>query len=281
MRVLEWTTGRLQRAAIESARLEAQVLLAHVLSSDRVSLYTNYDKPLSADELAAYRSLIQRRLQGHPVAYLVGEQEFWSLSFSVDPSVLIPRRDTETAIEVVLDAIEDRQAVLYIADIATGSGAIAVTLASELPNARVVATDVSERALAVCRHNAERHALAERVETRLGDGFDAMRDREMFDIVVSNPPYIPSADIEGLSPEVQSEPRLALDGGHDGLHILRRLIADAPDHLAPHGRLVLEHGFDQAKAVTDLFECSQWFEPPETRRDMGANPRVTSACKRA
>jgi release factor glutamine methyltransferase len=278
LRVLDWTTSRFQRAGIEPARLEAQVLLAHTLACDRVRLYTNFDRPLHPDELAAYRQLIQRRLAGEPMAYLTGEQEFWSLSFRVTPDVLIPRRDTEIAIEVVLDAVPDRAAPLRIADVATGSGALAVTLARELGQAAVVATDVSEAAARVARDNAERLGVADRIEVRLGDLLAPLRG-EVFDVLVSNPPYVRTPDIAGLAPEVRCEPRLALDGGADGLACLRRIVAGAAAHLAPGGLLALEHGFDQDAAVRQLIDVTGAFAPAQTRRDLGGHPRVTHAVR--
>lgn len=280
LRVLEWTTARFQRAGLESARLEAQVLLAHVLSCNRVSLYTQFDKPLGPEELSRYRALISDRLAGKPVAYLVGEQEFWSLPFCVDESVLIPRRDTETVIEVALDLYPERTAELAIADIATGSGAIAVTLAKELAFAHVVAADVSRPALALTVRNAERNGVAERVDTLRSDLWRSFDDEARFDIVVSNPPYIASGDIEALAPEVRCEPRLALDGGLDGLDLIVKLVSGAPDRVRTGGYLILEHGYDQAEAVAQIIADVDAFEPAELRRDMGGNPRVTWARRR-
>ena len=379
MRVLEWTTERFARAGLDSPRLEAQILLAHALSCDRVQLYTRFDQPLAPEELSGYRGLIKQRLAGRPVAYLIGEQEFWSLPFHVDPAVLIPRRDTETVIEVVLDEIDraavgdegdagdavqaaqagdagtdgaadvpdptdgdgelvyvmdewpgvepdpefasgdddghgdaggdpesgpaavagpgadsagsrgpigrarksSRMQALRIVDLCTGSGAIAVTLASELPASSVIATDLSAPAAELARRNAGRNQVADRVAIRTGDLFAALGsppgpDRG-FDIVVSNPPYIPSRDLAGLSPEVRSEPPMALDGGGDGLDLVRRIIDRAPAYLVPGGLLVLEHGHDQADAVAVLFERSGAYEPSSLRRDLGRNPRVTYA----
>ena len=160
--VLDWTAKRFADAGLPSARLEAQVLLTHVLACTKTQLYTQFDKPLGEVELARYRELIKRRLGGEPLAYLVGEQEFWSLPFFVDASVLVPRADTETLIQVVLDATPDRKAPLRVLELCTGSGAVAVTLARELPGATVVATDVSPAAVAMAQRNVERHGLAAR-----------------------------------------------------------------------------------------------------------------------
>jgi release factor glutamine methyltransferase len=279
LKVLDWTTGRFERADIDSPRLEAQVLLSHALKCDRVALYMSFDKPLRSEELAAYRGLIERRLAGEPVAYLVGEQEFWSLPFTVDRTVLVPRRDTETLIEVVLDEVGERARALRIADIATGSGAIAITLASELTNAIVIATDISDAAVAMATKNAARNDLAARVDVRQGDLLEPVAGEEPFDIIAANLPYVRSADIDGLSSEVKHEPRGALDGGADGLDIVRRLIDAAPAALVPGGLLVLEHGFDQADDVTALFAASGAFEPAQTRKDLGDQPRITWARK--
>lgn len=276
LRVLQWTTGRFTKAGIETARLEAQVLLAHALQCDRVALYMQYDKPLVESELTAYHALIRRRLDGEPVAYLTGEQEFWSLPFHVDKRVLIPRRDTETVIELVRDETQ-RNTAVRIADIATGSGVLAITLLHELPNSTAIATDTSDEALAVAKQNAERNEVAARIDLRQGDLLAALGNADQVDVLVSNPPYIASADIDGLSAEVRHEPRIALDGGDDGLHALRAIIAAAHKHIASGGLLVLEHGHDQADAVRDLIDASGSFKSVQTRNDLAGNPRVTWA----
>lgn len=274
LRVLEWTTGRFAQAGFDSARLEAQVLLAHVLECDRVALYMQYDKPLGEPELAAYRALIRRRLAGEPVAYLTGRQEFWSLPFEVDQRVLIPRHDSETMIEIVRDNTQS-DAALCLADICTGSGALAITLLRERANATAVATDNSDDALAVARHNAEANGVLERIELRCGDMLAALAADERFDVIVSNPPYIPSGDIDGLSAEVRHEPRAALDGGADGLDFVRTLIEGAHLHLSPGGLLAIEHGYDQAGAVRELIDATARYEPARTRDDLAGQPRIT------
>ena len=268
MSVLSWTSGRFAERGIASARLDAEVLLAHVLKTSRVGLYTGFDKPLEEDELAAYRELIKRRLAGEPVAYLVGEQEFWSLPLSVDARVLIPRRDTETLVEVGRRAGGHR-----VADVATGSGAVALALAKELPEARFVATDLSDDALAVARANVTRLGLADRVELRAGDLVDPL-DGE-FDLVVANPPYVPTGDLSGLSVEVRREPRQALDGGRDGLDVIRRLVPAARARLVEGGTLAVEHGFDQGPAVRALFESAD-YRDVTTTKDLAGQERVTS-----
>jgi release factor glutamine methyltransferase len=280
LKVLDWTAKRFDDAGIAAARLEAQVLLAHVLGCTRVQLYTNFDRPLDEAELAGYRDLIRRRLAGEPVAYLVGEQEFWSLPFFVDDRVLVPRRDTETVIEVVLDAIADRASPRAIVDACTGSGCIAVTLAHELPAARVVATDVSAGAAEVARQNAERNRVGDRVEIRVGDLLAPAADVLPVDLLVSNPPYVAAGDLADLAVEVRREPAVALVGGADGLDVLRRLVRAAPDAVRPGGLLVLEHGYDQAERVAQLIADTGAFAAATTRKDLGGQPRVTSARRR-
>lgn len=271
--VLDWTTQRFTEAGIAGARLEAQLLLAHVLGCSRVQLYTGFDKPLGEEELAAYRGLIKRRLAGENVSYLLGEQEFWGLKLHVNEHVLVPRPDTETLIEVARALRADRGAPCRVLDLCTGSGAIAIALAKELPAATVVATDVSPEAVAIAKQNAERNGVADRVDVRLGDLW-APVGNERFDLVVSNPPYIASAIIPTLSAEVRREPRLALDGGASGLEFYDRICGGAREHLEPGGALVVEHGFDQAEAVRARFERAG-FVQIELTHDLGKNPRIT------
>ena len=271
--VLDWTTQRFTDAGITSARLEAQLLLAHVLGCSRTQLYMGFDRPLAEPELAGYRGLIKRRLGGESVAYLVGEQEFWGLPFHVDPSVLVPRPDTETVIEVSRTLVTDRAAACRVLDLCTGSGAIAVSLAKELPSARVVATELSPEAVVIARRNVDRNGMADRVEIRAGDLFAPVAG-ETFDLIVSNPPYIASGVIATLAAEVKGEPRLALDGGPDGLVFYDRICAAAPAHLVPGGALVLEHGFDQAEAVRARMVAAG-FTGVTLVHDLGKNPRVT------
>ena len=271
--VLDWTTQRFTEAGIAAARLEAQLLLAHALGCSRMQLYTGFDKPLGEAELAAYRALIKRRLGGESVSYLLGEQEFWGLPFHVDENVLVPRPDTETVIEVVRAARLDRAAPCRILDLCTGSGAIAVALAKELPAATVVATELSPDAVAIAQKNAARNGVADRVDVRAGDLFAPVAG-ERFDIIVSNPPYIASAVIPTLSKEVQREPRLALDGGPDGMQFYDRICPVAREYLVAGGVLVVEHGYDQADAVRERFERAG-FRDVILTHDLGKNPRVT------
>lgn len=271
--VLDWTAQRFTDAGIEAARLEAQLLLAHVLGCTRVQLYTGFDRPLDEPELAAYRALIKRRLAGEPVAYLLGEQEFWGLPFWIDPSVLVPRPDTETVVEVARATRADRAAPCRVLDLCTGSGALAISLAHELPAAQVIATEISPDAAALARRNAERNAVADRVDVRAGDLWAPVAG-ERFDLVVSNPPYIATGVIPTLPADVRREPRIALDGGPDGLAFYDRICAHAREHLVPGGALVVEHGFDQADAVRARFERAG-LERVTLVHDLAKQPRVT------
>jgi release factor glutamine methyltransferase len=277
--VLDWTTRRFTEANVVGARLEAQVLLAHALKCTRMQLYTGFDRPLGEDELAAARALIKRRLAGVPLAYLVGEQEFWSLPFTVTSDVLIPRSDTEAVVQVVMDRLgRERDRPRRGLDLCTGSGVLAVTLARELLGLHVKATDVSAAAVAVARGNAARHGVSDRVDVVLGDLWAAVPDGA-YDLIVSNPPYIRTGDLAGLDREVQQEPRLALDGGDDGLGFYRRIAAELPSRLASGGWIAVEHGHDQGADVAAILDASGVTTPAVTVLDLARRPRVTVAAR--
>lgn len=247
LKVLTWTTGYLADKGVENARREAEWLLCTATGLNRVGLYLNFDKPLSDDELTAARTLVSRRGRREPLQHILGNQEFDGLSFDVTPAVLIPRHDTETLVEQAFSHVPGARSIL---DIGTGSGCIAVSLARRLPEAAVTAVDISGDALAVARHNAARHDVD--VEFLQGSFFQPVAGR-CFDLIVSNPPYIPSADLAGLQPEVRDfEPRPALDGGEDGLAAYRQIVGAAPNHLVPGGWLLLEVGAGQAADVAEL-----------------------------
>ena len=245
------------------------MLLASTLDLDRVGLYINFERPLDATELASFRELVQRRALREPVQYILGEAEFWSLPFDVSPAVLVPRADTEVLVEEALARLEGSAKVL---DVGTGSGAIAIALAHERPEAQVTALDCSEPALDVARGNASKNAVIDRVTFLLGDLSDLPVGP--FDIVVSNPPYIPTADCEQLMLEVRNhEPRLALDGGEDGLEAYRHLADQAEKILIPGGWLLVEVGIGQASDVESLFKTAGLTEISH-REDYSRIPRV-------
>jgi len=268
LKVLKWTQGRFAERGITTARLDAEVLLAHLLKRDRVGLYTHFDQPMAAEELATFRALIKRRLAGESVAYLVGKKEFRSLELEVNAAVLVPRPDTEIAVEVAL-RLAAAVAAPTFCDIGTGSGAIALALKSARPESALTAVDLSPAALVVARANAARLALE--VEFLEGDLLAPVAGRR-FDVLVSNPPYIPTGELAGLPAEVRAEPRLALDGGDDGLALLRRLIAGAP---AIAAALVVEHGDGQSASVQALFTAAGFVEV-DAARDLAGTERVVS-----
>nr|WP_162493601.1 peptide chain release factor N(5)-glutamine methyltransferase [Syntrophotalea acetylenivorans] len=248
LKVLQWTAGYLQEQGIEGARLDAELLLTEVLQLDRVGLYVNYDRPLEATELAAYRQLVGRRARREPVAYILGRSEFWSLPLVVRPEVLIPRPDTEVLVEEALQRADSESRIL---DVGTGSGAIAIALAHELPGAQLVAIDLSDAALAVAKENARSNNVAERISFQQGD-LQSLPTGP-FELIVANPPYIPQGDLASLQPDVRDyEPHLALAGGSDGLDCYRILSAQSRQCLTAGGWMLLEVGVGQAQAVQQL-----------------------------
>lgn len=250
LKILRWTADYFREKGIDSARLDAELLLADTLELDRVGLYLHFDRPLSPDELASFRARVRRRAGHEPVQYILGESEFWSLALAVGPAVLIPRPDTEVLVEEVLSRLTDEAELL---DVGTGSGAIAIAVAHEKPGVLVTAIDNSPAALRVARRNAERHGLAERI--RFLEADLARLPEKTFDLVVSNPPYIAAAEWAALMPEVRDhEPRAALYGGEDGLEAYRHLARQAAGVLKPGGWLLVEVGASQASAVRTLFD---------------------------
>ncbi|WP_025322703.1 peptide chain release factor N(5)-glutamine methyltransferase [Deferrisoma camini] len=265
----EYLAGR----GVANPRLDAEVLLAHVLGVPRIRLYTEFDKPLEEAEVAAYREAVRRRARREPVAYITGEREFWSLRFRVAPGVLVPRPETELLVEAALEGTADTGRVL---DLGTGSGCVVVAFLRERPGWTGVGVDASAEALEVARENAGSLGVADRLELRQGDLFGPVGG-ERFDRIVSNPPYVPTAELETLEPEVNRfEPRGALDGGPDGLAVIRRIAAAAAGFLAPGGRLVLEFGRGQERAVAAILE-EAGFSQVEIRDDLAGIPRVAVA----
>ncbi len=270
-KVLAWTVGRFSERRFGTPRLDAELLLCEVLKWPRVQLYTHFDQPLSPTELAAYRELVKRRLAGEPVAYLLGRRDFHQLSLAVDARVLIPRPETELLVDAILERIPQGGRLL---DVCTGSGAIALACKHARPDLDVTAIDLSKDALAVAEHN--RASLGLQVRLLAGDLYAPVRS-ERFDFIASNPPYIATGDLAGLPPEVRKEPRLALDGGPDGLDLLRRLIDDAAAHLQPAGWFACELGQGQAPAVAARL-VERGFSSVKTIRDYGDIERIVVGC---
>jgi len=274
--------ARLEAARTPSAALAAELLLMHAAGCDRSRLYAHPEEIMAAEISQRYWELIERRAAGVPAQYLTGKQEFWGLEFRVTPDVLIPRPETEHVIEVALARIGDarRTAPLDIADIGTGSGCIAVALAKELPHARITATDISSAALEIARRNAATHGVANRIRLVESNLFDAVDSIAKFDLIVSNPPYVAERDAESLSIEVRGhEPYSALFAGEDGLALYRRLIAGAEDRMKPGGHLVLEIGFGQFEAVSDLLDAAHGWTRVSATMDLAGIPRVLAAIR--
>ena len=270
----------LSAAGVENARLDAEVLLRQLLGIDKAELYLNLDAAVNSEDQTRFRGLLLRRARQEPVAYITGRKEFWSLDFVVTPDVLIPRPETELVVEVALEHAKrcSRKSQLQILDLGTGSGAIAISLAKELPEARMTAVDVSAAALHVARRNSERHGVANRIHFLGGNLFEYVLGE--FDLVVSNPPYVRRGELSTLPPAIREwEPLTALDGGIDGLDCYRRIIAEAHRCLAPGGGMILEIAADRGKAVADLFSGAGGYTPSLLYQDYARRDRVIAAKK--
>lgn len=282
--LVKWTAGYFSDHQVENARNEAEILLAHSLGLRRIDLYLNYDQPLCDDELARFKALIKRRVDGVPVAYITGNHEFWSLALAVNPSVLIPRPETECLVEAVLPLLDDKTgAAKRVLDMGTGSGAIIISLAHEHPEHCYMAMDRSVAALQTARQNARRHKLDHRIGWFCGSWTAALApDRETFDLIVSNPPYVRSSDIDGLQVEIRDhEPGLALDGSTDGLQCLRLIIESAYRHLKAGGSVALEMGCDQAADIARIAAAVGQYGPPRIIKDYSGLDRVAVMVKKA
>ena len=296
----------LEAAGIETARLDAECLAAQALGRPRWQVLLTPRRRLTPEEFGRYLALLGRRERREPLAYVLGMREFWSLSLSVSSGVLVPRPETETLVEATLAVWSEMQAEASrepratsrelraesressiegptIVELCTGSGAVAIALATEIPTARILATDVSWRALRVARANALAHAVAGRIAFLRGNlwqAVDGQAPAGSVDLVVANPPYVPTRDVATLMPEIQWEPRLALDGGADGLRVQREIIATSPERIRPGGWLLLEIGADQAEAILALLRKQGRFETGRIFRDLAGRPRVIAARRR-
>lgn len=267
----------LAQIGVDSALLDAQLLVGLAVDMNRAELMANGSHSITPDQLKTAQSLIVRRLEGEPVAYILGQQEFWSLSFRVDRSVLIPRPETERLVELCLARFKHRSPQ-KILEIGTGSGAIVAALAHELSSTQFLATDISPESIQIAHHNLSALGLRERVELRESDVFDAIRPEQRFDAIVSNPPYVTTAEMEDVSPEVRLfEPIGALCGGDDGLMVTRRLVQRAHYHLTSGGWLLVEIGASQGEQVAALFR-SAGLSDVCVEMDLAGLPRVVAGC---
>jgi len=266
----------------DSCKLDAELLMSHCLKQTRTYLYTWPEKILSENQQACFDELVQKRLQGQPIAHLMGEREFWGLNLKVTPDTLIPRPDTEILIETALQKLStlkkvnaplsQNQQACHILDLGTGTGAIALALKSELPACKVTAIDFSLAALEVAKHNALSHQL--NIELIHSSWFDALKSLQQFDLIASNPPYIEAQDPHLTQGDVRFEPLSALTAGSDGLDDLKVIIGQACSFLKKDGWLLVEHGYNQAHSVATLF-AQHDFKHIETIQDYGQNPRIT------
>jgi release factor glutamine methyltransferase len=279
-RLLGWTADYLKQHGSESPRLEAEVLLAHARGCKRIELYTSFEDPAGDQLRTTFRALVKRRAEGAPVAYLVGHREFYSLDFRVTPDVLIPRPETELLVLALLDlykARDPRDSPVTIADVGTGSGIIGITAARHVPKALVTAIDISPAALAVARDNATRLGVADRVTLVESDLFQAVKDPPVFDFIASNPPYVSTAEMEQLAPEVRQEPQLALVAGPSGMDVIDRLIPQAAARLSGLGYLLLEISPMLQQQVEAAVQAEGRLEHQKTINDLAGLPRVVVA----
>jgi len=278
-KVLDWVTSDFKARNIEAPRLEAELLLCHVLAFERIQLIVERDRPLVDHELSAYRSLVSRRRNHEPAAYLLGKREFFGHSFELERGVLIPRPDTETLVEVALERTRQQFMHGRMIDVCTGSGNVAISFAKERPTWRVIGTDVTSEAIRLASRNAVRLGAAWNTDYRTGDLLAPVQNSGPFDLVTANPPYIPSAELGELAAGIRDhEPCLALDGGSDGLDFVRRLIDEAPACLEPHGVLAIEIACDQGLRVIEQMERRD-FRDVRVNRDLGNRDRVISGVR--
>lgn len=273
------SSRQLLDAGIDTGSLEASLLLGRATGMDRLGLINRTADMLSDEDWEQFQTLLARRLQREPIQYILGSTEFMGMDFLVSPAVLIPRADTETLIEAVLDLEEERGSTtpVVVADIGTGSGAIAIVLAKSLPYLKVIATDISPEALEVARTNARRHDVLDQIDFRLGDGLSVLGDTKVH-YLVSNPPYIDEEEIATLEPEVRDyEPRLALTPGQDGMRWYRTFATEGANFVEPGGFLAVEVGYKQGADVSSLLSSLPHWEKPAVREDLGSIERVVTA----
>lgn len=279
-KLLLWTTHYFQEHHLDSPRLDAELLLAHVLHKQRIYLYTDFDLIVEPSELSLYREYIKKRVSGISTAAIIGEKEFMGLTFKVNEDVLIPRPDTETWLEKVIQYHRNEQG-LTVADLGTGSGAILLSFLYYCREDTGVGVDISDKALAVAEENGKNLKMDDRVTWRRGDYLTALEEGELFDGILTNPPYIPTGDIRGLAEEVRHEPMNALDGGADGLTFYRKLAEGAAEHLKDGGFLAAEFGIHQAADVVNLLKETGKFDSFEVITDYGGIERAVYCRKKA
>ncbi len=280
-KLLTWVTEYLTQKGVDSPRLSAELLLSHVLGLKRIELYTQYNKVVPQEQLTQLRGLVKRAGEHEPVAYLVGRTEFYSIEFEVTPDCLIPRPETELLVQRSIELLRKRTGPQSVCDLCTGCGIIAVAIAKNVPDVKVMATDISEPALGVAAKNVEKHKLGERIELRHGDLFEPLVPQlDVFDLIVCNPPYVSAAEYEALDRNVKEyEPRLALYAGQDGLDVYRRIVEKVDQFLKPDGILLLEIGYLQGPAVRELLEQTKALAQIRIDKDLQSHERVVTAVR--
>ncbi len=283
-KLLNWITEYLTERSIDSPRLSAELLLSGVLETKRIELYTQFDKPVAKQELDRLHDLVKRAGQDEPIAYLIGKTEFYSLELNITADCMIPRPETELLTQRAIEFLRTRRpGTQLVCDLCTGSGCIAVAIAKNFPDARIIATDICDAALNVAAENVEKHQLKDRIKLLHGDLFDPIisgLDAGKFDLIVCNPPYVSAAEYEKLDKNVKDyEPKSALFAGVDGLDIYRRLIEKADEFLKPDAALMLEIGYAQGPAVRELLEKTGALTQIKIEKDPHNNDRIVIACK--
>ena len=282
-KLLNWITEYLTERSIDSPRLSAEILLSGVLETERIELYTQFDKPVARQELDRLHDLVKRAGQDEPIAYLIGKTEFYSLELNITADCMIPRPETELLTQRAIEFLRTRPGTQLVCDLCTGSGCIAVAIAKNFPDARIIATDINDAALNVAAKNVEKHQLKDRIKLLHGDLFDPVisgLDVGKFDLIVCNPPYVSAAEYEKLDKNVKDyEPKSALFAGIDGLDIYRRLIEKADEFLKPNAALMLEIGYAQGPAVRELLEQTGALAQIKIEKDPHNNDRIVIACK--
>lgn len=281
-KLLDWMVSHFTEKKIDSPRLTAELLLSFVLEMERIELYTHFDQPVKKPQLDKLRSLVERCTRNEPVQYLTGRCGFYSLSLKVSPACLIPRPETEMLVERAIEFLRSREGEQYVCDLCTGCGCIAVAIAKNFSKAKIIATDICDEALSIAVENVKKYELDQRIELLQGDLFAPVinqLDIKEFDLIVCNPPYVSGDEYEKLDAKVKTEPKLALDGGADGLDVYRRIAADSGGHLKKGGAILLEIGFAQGRQVKKLLEDTNVFGPIKIEKDFNNNDRVVIAVK--
>lgn len=284
-KLLNWITDYFTQKGLDAPRLSAEMLLSHVLSIKRIELYTNFDRAVEKPLLDKLRNLVKQAGKNEPVAYLVGKTEFYSIEFEVSPMCLIPRPETELLVQRAIEFLKPKPPPHLVCDIGTGSGCIAVAIAKNLPEARITATDISQDALKIAERNIEKHKLKNRITPLRGDFFEPIASQSednLFDLIVSNPPYVSPQEYEKLDKNVKDyEPKSALYAGQNGLEFHKRIAEEVAKFLKPGGAIMLEIAYNQGQTVRELFEKEGAFSNIKTEKDLQGHDRLVTAIKKS